>query len=141
VPVIAVKKYKPVSSIKNLVFPNTLGIDQEDLTMRVKSLQEFFKAKLHIVYINTPANFRQDAGTKQELNAFAKRFMLKNVTLNVFNDLDQDSGVINFAHDIGADMIVMATHGRRGLSHLLNGSIAEDVVNHVDCPIWTCVEK
>jgi nucleotide-binding universal stress UspA family protein len=31
----------------------------------------------------------------------------------------------------------MATHGRRGLAHLVAGSIAEDVVNHIECPIWT----
>ena len=141
VPVIAVKKYAKASSIKNIVFPNTLGEDQEKLTMKVKALQEFFKARLHILYVNTPANFSQDATSKQHLSEFARRFMLKNFTLNVFNDFDQESGVINFAHEMGADMIAMSTHGRKGLNHLMNGSIAEDVVNHVDCPIWTCVEK
>jgi nucleotide-binding universal stress UspA family protein len=41
----------------------------------------------------------------------------------------------------GADMIAMSTHGRKGLNHLVTGSVAEDIVNHIDCPIWTCVEK
>ncbi len=141
IPVIAVKKYVKASSIRDIVFPNTLGKDQEELTMKVKKLQEFFKAKLHILYVNTPAYFRQDINTKQELSDFAKRFMIKNFTLNVFNDIDQESGVINFTHEIGADMIAMSTHGRRGLNHLLIGSIAEDVVNHIDCPIWTSLEK
>ena len=58
VPVISVKKQVKASSIKNIVFPNTLGEDQEKLTLKVKALQDFFKAKLHIVYINTPANFK-----------------------------------------------------------------------------------
>jgi hypothetical protein len=109
--------------------------------MKVKSLQEFFNAKLHILYVNTPAAFRRDTITKKDLSDFAKRFMIKNFTLNVFNDLDQESGVINFAYEIGADMIAMATHGRKGLNHLMNGSIAEDIVNHLGCPIWTCTEK
>ena len=63
--------------------------------------------------------------------------MLKNYTLNVFNDPYEESGVINFAQEIDADMIAMGTHGRRGLAHLMSGSVAEDIVNHVDCPIWT----
>ena len=37
--------------------------------------------------------------------------------------------------------IAMGTHARKGLSHLLKGSVTEDVVNHVDCPIWTYVIK
>ena len=141
VPVIAVKKFAKASSIKNIVFPNTLGKDQEDLTMKVKALQEFFKAKLHILYVNTPANFQDDKSIKRHLKEFVDRFMIKNFTLNVFNDLEQESGMIHFAHEVRADMIAMATHGRRGLNHLMMGSIAEDIVNHIDCPIWTCTEK
>jgi len=34
-------------------------------------------------------------------------------------------------------MIMMATHGRTGLSHLLSGSIAEDLVNHTRIPVLT----
>ena len=34
-------------------------------------------------------------------------------------------------------MVVMATHGRRGLAHLLTGSVAEDVVNHIKFPVYT----
>ncbi len=109
--------------------------------MKVKQLQALFKAHLHIVYINTPAIFRRDSETRKDLNAFTKRFMLSNFTLNVYNDLDQEMGIINFANEIGADMVAMSTHGRKGLNHLVTSSIAEDVVNHINYPIWTYVQK
>jgi nucleotide-binding universal stress UspA family protein len=48
---------------------------------------------------------------------------------------------MRFTNDINADMIAMATHGRKGLAHFLSGSIAEDLVNHVSCPIWTYILK
>lgn len=138
VPVIAIKKYVKASSIKNIVFPNTLDTEkQEELVTRVKALQNFFKAKIHIVFINTPTNFTRDTITRGRLAAFAKRFMFKDFTINVYNDPFEETGVINFTHAIGGDLIAMATHGRRGFAHLLSGSVAEDVVNHVDCPIWT----
>jgi nucleotide-binding universal stress UspA family protein len=136
-PVLVVKKYVKASSIRNIVFPNTLRQDQEDLTMKIKALQNFFKARLHVVFVNTPGNFTRDVITRKKLNDFAKRFLLKDVTLNIYNDPFEESGVINFAHEIKADMIVMGTHGRKGVRHILSGSVAEDVVNHVDCPIWT----
>lgn len=142
VPVLAIKKYVKASSIKNIVFPNTLHTEtQENLVMKVKSLQNFFKAKIHIVFINTPGNFTRDSITRKRLEDFVKRFMIKDCTVNVYNDPYEESGVINFTHSIKADMIAMGTHGRRGFAHILSGSVAEDVVNHVDCPIWTCSIK
>ncbi|MBK5279771.1 MAG: universal stress protein [Bacteroidia bacterium] len=143
VPVIAVKKSIKASSIKNIVFPNTLedSVVQDELILKVKELQAFFKAKLHMIYINTPASFRKDSITRKKLADFAKRFLLKDFTLNVYNATDQETGVTDFVHEVGADMVAMATHGRRGLSHFFSGSVAEDIVNHIDCPIWTCVEK
>ncbi|MFM8739729.1 MAG: universal stress protein [Cytophagales bacterium] len=137
VPVIAIKKSTKLSNIKSIVFPNDLSLENEQLTLKVKELQNFFKATLHIVYINSPAFFQRDVETKVKLKDFAKRFMLKDYTLNVFNDVDQENGVNNFTKEVKGDLIAMATHGRRGISHLVSGSIAEDVVNHVDCPIWT----
>ncbi|CAN5317300.1 universal stress protein [soil metagenome] len=141
VPVLAIRKYFKAASIRNIVFPNTLGSDQEGLAMKIKQLQTFFRARLHIVYINTPANFRPDTTTMKDLNAFAKRFMFKDFTLTIYNDIDQREGIIHFAHAIDADLVAMGTHGRRGISHLINSSVAEDVVNHIDYPIWTSVEK
>jgi hypothetical protein len=62
VPVLVLKdEYK--GPIKNIVFPNTLETeDQEDLVQKIKALQHFFKAHLHIVWINTPVNFTTDIG-------------------------------------------------------------------------------
>lgn len=41
------------------------------------------------------------------------------------------------AKELGADMIVMGTHGRRGVSRALLGSIAETVVRTAPCPVLT----
>lgn len=137
VPVIAIKKSIKASSIKNIVFPSMLHDDDEELTMRVKALQDFFKATLHVLYINTPANFTTDLINRQKLKDYARRFMLKNFTLNVYNDLSEEAGVAHFTKEVKGDLIALATHGRKGLNHLMSGSIAEDVVNHINCPIWT----
>lgn len=43
--------------------------------------------------------------------------------------------VVDFAKQWGADLIVMGTHGRTGLSHALTGSVAERVVRLAPCPV------
>ncbi len=47
--------------------------------------------------------------------------------------------ILRIAEKLGADMIVMGTHGRSGLAHLLIGSVAEKVVRHAHCPV-VCVK-
>jgi nucleotide-binding universal stress UspA family protein len=137
VPVLVMKDYFK-GPIKNIVFPNTLETEnQEDLTMKVKALQNFFKAHLHIVWINTPLNFTSDQVTNERLEAFAKRFMLKDYTISIFNQTDEERGIVEFSNSIKGDLIAMGTHGRRGISHLINGSLAEDVVNHYRGLVWT----
>jgi nucleotide-binding universal stress UspA family protein len=45
--------------------------------------------------------------------------------------------IVSQAREAGADLIVMGTHGRRGVNHLLVGSVAERVVRTADCPVLT----
>ncbi len=45
--------------------------------------------------------------------------------------------IINYARQLKADLIVMGTHGRSGLKHLLIGSVAEKVVRKAPCPVLT----
>jgi nucleotide-binding universal stress UspA family protein len=49
--------------------------------------------------------------------------------------------IIEAAEEKGADLIVMATHGRTGLSHALMGSVAEKVVRQAYCPVFTIRPK
>jgi nucleotide-binding universal stress UspA family protein len=137
VPVLVAKKYYK-GPVKNIVFPNALDIeDQESLVQGVKQVQNFFKAHLQLVWINTPLNFASDTVTRGRMATFAKRFMLKNYSINIFNHRNEEAGIIEFTNFVKGDLIAIGTHGRTGLSHLLNGSLAEDVVNHNKGLVWT----
>lgn len=141
VPVIIIKDYYK-GPIKNIVFPNTLETeDQEDLIMRVKALQNFFKAHLHLVWINTPLNFTSDSLTIDKLQVFAKRFLLKDYSAHVFSYTDEEGGIMEFSKRVKGDLIAIGTHGRKGISHLIHGSVAEDVVNHNRGLVWTYASK
>lgn len=43
--------------------------------------------------------------------------------------------IVKYAKEVGADLIVIATHGRTGIMHSLLGSVAEKVIQHAKCPV------
>ncbi len=49
--------------------------------------------------------------------------------------------ILNVAQEISADLIVLGTHGRTGLPHVLLGSVAERVVRKASCPVFTVRPK
>ncbi|WP_049894333.1 universal stress protein [Halogranum rubrum] len=49
--------------------------------------------------------------------------------------------IVDYAHDHGADLVVVGTHGRRGLDRLLLGSVAERVLRTADVPVLVVREK
>jgi len=136
VPVFAIRKSVPLESIRNIVFPTALEAEPK-LVAHVKSLQQLFDAKLHVVVINTPHNLLRSVDEEELLKKFARVNKLSNYTLQSRNEFYEPQGILAFAHEIKADLIAMGTHGRRGLAHFFAGSIAEKVVNRVDTPIWT----
>jgi len=46
-------------------------------------------------------------------------------------------GIIHYAKEHDVDLIVMGTHGRTGLDHVMLGSVAERVVRKASCPVMT----
>jgi len=55
----------------------------------------------------------------------------------VVRDGNSFGEIVAMARDVGSDVIVMGTHGRTGLPHLLIGSVAEKVVRHSPVPVLT----
>jgi nucleotide-binding universal stress UspA family protein len=47
------------------------------------------------------------------------------------------AAIVSYAQESGIDLIVMGTHGRSGVAHLLMGSISERVVQTAPCPVLT----
>ncbi len=140
-PVLTVHKKPSSSDFKNIVYATGMANDEEVFSRIVKRTQQLYNSTIHLVRINTPANFQRDREVKGYMEKFAKKLLLKNYTINVYNDISEEEGIINFADSINADLIAMATHGRTGLAHMMAGSVAENVVGHSGRPVLTFVVK
>jgi len=140
-PVLAINNKPARKDFKNIVYATSMNKDEEVFSRIVRSTQKVYDSTVHLVRINTPSNFQRDSEVKKYMEAFAKKLQLKNYTINVFNDLSEEEGIVYFADSINADLIAMATHGRTGFAHVLAGSIAEEVVSHSKRPVLTFVIK
>lgn len=49
--------------------------------------------------------------------------------------------ILALAEDLKADMIVVGTHGRKGIQRLMVGSVAENVLRHARCPVLVVRQK
>jgi len=138
VPVITVKKHFR-NTIKNIAFATDLSTIPSKVSQRLKALQKFFRAELHLVYVNTPFHFKTDESLRPLISEFmATSGLAGKATFTIFNDQDEVSGIRNFAKRCKADLVALPTQSKKGLSHFLFGSVAEDVTNHIACPLWTC---
>jgi nucleotide-binding universal stress UspA family protein len=138
VPVFVIRQAPPIDKIKNILLPTSLEGDQENFMKVVATLQAFFNATLHILLVNTPNNFISELMARKALNEFVLHHRLNNYKLYFKSYITEEDGIIEFATSEKMDLIAMGTHARKGLAHLFNGSITEDVVTRIHCPVWTC---
>lgn len=138
-PVLTVHKKPSRLDFKNIVYATSMSEEEEVFAKVVKRAQELYKATVHLVWINTPGDFQRERSVRQYMKKFVQKIGLKNFTINVYNDLSVEEGIIYFADDIKADLICMATHGRKGFAHVMAGSVAEGVVTHSSRPVLTRV--
>ncbi|MEM7110401.1 MAG: universal stress protein, partial [Bacteroidota bacterium] len=97
-----------------------------------------FDATLHVVKINTRKNFQNEISMDKNLESFAKRFDLKNYTLDTYSHEDEEYGIVYFADKMEADLIALGINEKSGIRRLISGgSIAEDVTEHTFRPVLT----
>jgi K+-sensing histidine kinase KdpD len=136
-PVITIKNKIYIEKIKNIVFASNFEKVNPRLVERVSFVQNLMQAKLRIVKINTPASFTNTRYDIEQMSAFVETNIISNYTIDIHNFNNEEDGIVDFADFIEADMIMLGTHQRKGMSHFFNRSVAEDVANNSKCPVIT----
>lgn len=137
VPVLVIKEEPKDFKIENIVFASNFNFNNRVAFQKILDFCAIFNAQLHLLKINTIHNFETTKESSDAIRNFINDFDLSSYTLNIYNDVSVEAGVLNFSKVIDADVIVLNTHGRRGLAHLFSGSISEDLANHAKLPVAT----
>ena len=81
-------------------------------------------------------------GGQKELNKLAAELAVGEVAVDTLVRVGSPAGeVVETARRPPADLIVISTHGRTGLKHVLLGSVAEHVVQRAPCPVFVVREN
>lgn len=137
VPVLVIKKGVKEFKAKHLVFASDFSKETIKPFRKMLEFAKLFDSKLSLVTICTPASFKTTKDTEKTMENFISHFDIDNYSTHIYNDTNIESGIINFTNSVNADLIGICTHGRTGLTHFYNGSISEDLVNHVIKPVIT----
>ncbi len=140
--------------IRKILFPTDFLEGTADAVPYAVDLAKKYNARLyilHVIYEVTKATgLYVPHVTLDELYSSMEEEAAKEIEkayreeLRGFNDVEYIikkgipyEEIINFASDEGIDLIVIGTHGRKGLDKLFFGSTAEKVIKHAHCPVMT----
>ncbi len=137
IPVLVIKKEHLNFKAGKFLFASGFREESVEAFHKAKRFAAMLSAELKMVYINTPGD---DFLSTSDAHDRISRFLGKAGTdtkVDIYNDYSVEIGILNYGDKIGADIIGIPTHGRKGLSHFFMGSIGEDVANHSNVPVVT----
>jgi nucleotide-binding universal stress UspA family protein len=137
IPVLVIKNEIDHFKIENIVFASNFEKKNKVSFQKILDFTSLFNARLHLLKINTISNFETTKDSSDAIRNFINNYDLGDYTLNIYNDISIEAGIINFSSLIDADVIAINTSGKRGLINLFSGSISEDLSNHAELPVIT----
>ena len=139
IPVLVIKDHNTVFNPKKMVFACNFVDDCIASFHKARQMAEELNASLELLYINTPnQNFKSTNEIHDRVDAFMEKAgSNSDIPLVIFNDYSVEQGISNYTEQNQVDLIGIPTHGRKGIAHMLMGSIGESLANHATIPVMT----
>jgi len=132
-------------SFKNILFLTDFTEASQSALAYAMGLAKHFGAQVYPAHSCDPIILTETAApdildeveenSRRRLNDLAKENNLAGTPL--FARGPVSDAIPGWINDHGIDLIVMGTHGRKGLKHFLMGSVAESIFRHATCPVLT----
>jgi nucleotide-binding universal stress UspA family protein len=147
-------------AMKNILVATDFGEAADNALVYGRELAQRFDATLHVLHVaenvyisafgaETYASFAPDL--QRELEEAAHKRLAEAIidsdgsgprTLPVVMTSSSPAfAIIDYAREHGIDLIIMGTHGRGALGHVLMGNVAERVVRLAPCPVLTIRQR
>ncbi|TDQ23919.1 universal stress protein [Tenacibaculum caenipelagi] len=140
-PVLVIKEKPITQKIEKVIFACDFSDDDVKPYIRAKDFFKKLGCNIELVYISTPTSkFRSTQQLEEKMLRFfyqadESEEHMKNV--KIISDFSVEKGIFYYADKVNSDVLVVATHGRKGISHFFEGSISEDIANHSELPVMS----
>ena len=142
-----------MQGFKNILFPVDLSEVSEKIAPFVEEIAERFDAGVHVLFVarifehfngiyvdhHAIETFEGEIvkGAEKKLTEFVEAsFKDRHCIVKVFSGEPSDQ-ILKYVRSEGMDLIVMGTHGRKGIDKILLGSVADYVIKNSPVPVVT----
>ncbi|MTI21775.1 hypothetical protein E1176_12155 [Fulvivirga sp. RKSG066] len=132
IPVLVVKER--IKEVNKIALISDFSRENVSTEPAVTDFVKLFKAGFNLAFINTPLNFNSTRVIQKRLSTFQADFDFTTNT-QIYNDYQFESGVTNYCKDYGVDIVIMNTHGRKGIDLAVAGSLTENIIANVNIPV------
>ncbi len=140
--------------IKSILFPTDFSEGSAQALQYAVDMAKKYSAKLYVVHViydiakatgwyvphvSMDQMYKDiEQGAKKELENFGVEELsgVKNIERSVIMGVPHEE-IVNFANKNRIDLIIMGTHGRKGIDRMLFGSTASQIVRFAPCPVLT----
>ncbi len=145
--------------LKRILFPTDFSPCAEQALTHALYLAKQYQAELHVLhavilygFYNQPElsfvdvdtlNRQLEEATQRQMTTMLEPYTPDQVRIVPVQRRGNSAApvILKYAREQDIDLIVLGTHGRRGIGHLVLGSVAEEVVRLSSCPVFTIRER
>ncbi|TRO66623.1 universal stress protein [Christiangramia sabulilitoris] len=141
VPTLIVKMNRSSFKLDKVVLACDLDLEMTDAFEKASRFLKDNNLDFDIFYVNTPEDFMSTALMEKGIEKFSASLndTEENISEKIimYDDYNIEAGIYNYAKKVDADLIVILTHGRKGLSKVIFNSYGEKMANQSATPVLT----
>ena len=133
--------------IHKVLVPIDFGEASDEALIYGRHLAKTFSADLHVMHVAENLFFRPMANNPSAIQTGIGQRLAEQITTEdrrvlhavavMYTSDEPAEEIVQYAEHEQIDLIVMGTHGRQAMAHVLMGSVAEKVVRTAPCPVLT----
>lgn len=131
-PVLIVKNKVTDLEIKTAIFTTNFDKKHQAILSNLAEFLNLMDTKLYLLCVSTPDNFITTTNFDTHLAELVSASGIKLWEARLYNDISREEGILNFSKQNKIDLLIMSTHGRKGLNLFFNGSITENILDDYD---------
>lgn len=138
-PVLSLRKVREEGfKVEKLIYASDFSVESENNNLQVvKVLANYFNARIHLLYINSPHYFEETIDSVTRITKVAEEHELSNFQIEIYNHFTVEDGVLAYANSNDIDLIAVSNHQYGLLKSIVEYKTVEVLVNHADVPVLT----